>query len=110
LKLYFDEKRLTYDENLLKELNEKIISNKYEIIIAHSMGTLLLFNYLEKYGISENLKKIITIQSDLNFDIEIKNKEFIKKLENKELIWENYFNALDPQLIVSTFINKKKRL
>jgi hypothetical protein len=37
LKLYFDEKKLTHDENLLKELHEKIIANKYEIIIAHSM-------------------------------------------------------------------------
>jgi hypothetical protein len=110
LKLYFDEKKMTYDKSLQKELYERIISNNYEIIIAHSMWTLLLFNTLETYWVPDNLKKIVTIQSDLNFDLKIKNNDFLKRLENKELIWKNYFNALDPQLIVSTFINKKKRL
>lgn len=109
LLLYINEKKLTNSKELQKKLYDEIKNWNYEIIIAHSMWTVLTLNTLNNFWVTGNLKKIITIQSDMNYDFELKNTELIKSIKSKKLIWNNYYNYYDFQLFLSTIINTKLR-
>lgn len=110
LYLYRKEQKLTQSPELQQELLKTIRDGSYEIVIGHSMWTALLLNTLQSYWAPPTLQKIITIQSDLDKNVSVTNKELLNKFSNKEIVWDNYYNFWDPQLLISTVVNGKGRL
>lgn len=105
--LYRKEQKLIKNNKLLKDIYEKICKNKYSIIVAHSMGAKLIYNVIEKYWLPPNLKKIITIQSDLERSYFITNKKVIKQINTKKFERINYYNPIDFHLMIGTLLNLK---
>ncbi len=102
--IYRKEKVLADEKKTFESLRQTLKINKPKTIICHSMGSLLLLNYLKHSDLPEFVEKVIFIQADVprNFmmpgDIE-------KRLKKHQLTWENYYCHWDFALIASLFIN-----
>jgi hypothetical protein len=103
-KLYFAERELASSQKTLESLNKAIKDQNPDLILAHSMGAFLLFNYFQKYSINPDLKKICLVQADIDFDAETPNN-----LYSKSLSIQNFYCHWDQALIYSTFLHKKPR-
>lgn len=96
VKLYLTEKKDVAKNEIIEELNKTITQEKPEIIICHSMGSLLLKNYLEKNTLPDSVKKIVLVQADIPH-----NSSF-----NTSIKITDFFCFWDPSLICSLFINR----
>lgn len=103
--LYKKETLYTTNQELIKDLYKTIEKNNYEIIITHSMWSKLLFNTLEIYQIPKNLKKVITIQSDLKTNNKFKNENIINNIKKWDFKRTNYYNFIDFHLWAWSVLN-----
>jgi len=99
-KLYFFEKSKAKSEETLKKLHQIILEYKPNSIIAHSMGSFLLANYLEKFECLSNLQKVFLIQADVDANYRFKISKNVK-IVNFHCFW-------DPALLYSWVLNWRK--
>lgn len=104
--LYKREKIKSLAESTQKTLDEFIKKNNPEIIVCHSMGCFLLLNYLEKYELSNSVKKIFLVQGDFDKKHKIINPEIIKRIEENKLRIVNVYCPWDTTLMLSPLVNK----
>jgi hypothetical protein len=102
LELYNREKSLAKNKYMLLELDKVIKENNPEIIICHSMGSVLLENYCQGFELNDNLKKIVFSQADIFKIPNIQNQLWGKN--NIKL--DNYHCGWDTALISSCGVNR----
>ena len=96
INIYREEKKKVYQEQTLEDLHLFLRHEKPETIICHSMGALLLNNYLKKYHFEDTIKRIVLIQADIP-----KNTLFPKL----DVPLFNIYCPWDPTLFISLMIN-----
>lgn len=108
LNMYKQEQKELTNPSLFKRLDQTIHQHKTESIITNSMGGELLITYLKDHPLPPSVKRIITIQSDMQQRFEL-DSSVKKRLENNTLIWENYWCWWDQALFASGFLNRSGR-
>ena len=98
-KLYLEESNLVHSDKLQSELHHFFEEQQPSVIVAHSMGCLLLQLYLEKFTVPSSVKSIVLVQSDLPASVSLRTTIPIYHL----------YCPWDPTLLVSSTINKTMR-
>jgi hypothetical protein len=101
--LYFREKAETEKQENQAKLYQELLDYKPDFVVAHSMGCHFLAKTLENYGHNTELKKIVFLASDDDFD---SNNTFFK---NSKLEILSYSCFWDYTLWLSCVLNFKIR-
>lgn len=99
--LYFREKAETEKRENQAKLYQELLDYKPDFVVAHSMGCHFLAKTLENYGHNPELKKIVFLASDDDFD-----NTFFK---NSKLEIVSYSCFWDYTLWLSCILNFKLR-
>lgn len=105
IKIYLKEKQRASDKNLLLEFKNYLFNSNSEVLLIHSLGNLLLFEYLKKYNLPKSIKYIISLQADIANNFEISNEDLLLRMEKNQTKWINYYFPFDPALLISMVIN-----
>jgi hypothetical protein len=108
LQTYLEEAQLIKGIDLQNRLYSELGLYQPNVIIAHSMGCQLLLNVINNNGLPDEVRYIVTINSDAPSSATINNPRVVNRISNGSLKWINLY-ALDPTLASSTLINKEPR-
>lgn len=97
--LYRDEDTLTRSLKLQSDLQIFLVVEKPSVIVCHSMGCVLLQQYLEKFSLPSSVIAIVLIQSDLPETVSLRTDISIYHL----------YCPWDPTLLLSSITNKHLR-
>jgi|GEM_PF-6307900 len=109
LNTYIQESNYILTQEATSKLHQYLLTKNPEIILTHSAGNRLLFETFNQFGFNSNLQKIVTLASDLPADYKIYNHDFLSKLQNRDLIWENYYCFYDQALLFSSIFKLEAR-
>ncbi len=96
--LYEQERKRATSPEIHEKLAKAIESFEPDIIMCHSMGTLLLTEYLEAYGLPHYVAKIIFIQGSIPRSRRISTPLIRTRLEDGSLTLLNVYCPWDPSL------------
>ncbi len=105
LRVYNVEKKKATSDRLQHEFSEFMNKEKPDTIVCHSMGSYLLINYINKYGLPDYVRKIVFVQGDIPAGTLITHPDVVRRLEDRELTIYNYHCWWDITLISSILIN-----
>lgn len=105
LRVYRTEKNKAVSDKLQREFSEFLDRERPDTLVCHSMGSYLLVNYINKYGLPDFIKKIIFVQADIPARTAISRHDIIRRAEKKELYIYNYHCWWDITLISSMVLN-----
>ena len=97
IELYFNERQKAFDKDTILSLYNFYKQNRFEVIIAHSLGAQLVQNLCRSFAIKA--RNLILIQADID-----RKSTFQISAEKKV----NFYSYLDNALIVSQLINHYK--
>lgn len=100
--LYFIEREMVYGDELQKQYLKYLRTHKPQVIVAHSMGTVLTLEILKKHRLPF-VKKIIFVQSDIRFDYE--NQNALQKI-SEQYDLHNVWCFWDQALLTSVVLNR----
>jgi hypothetical protein len=103
---YITEKKMVYSTELLDRFIGQLKSTQPEIIVAHSLGTVLTLRGLQHY-LPLSLKEVVFVQSDLRMTFE--NTQFITRL-GEHVTFKNIWCFWDQALLSSMIINRSMPL
>lgn len=106
LRVYNVEKNKAVSDKLHQEFSEFLDRERPDTLVCHSMGSYLLMNYINKFGLPDFIRKVVFVQGDIPAGTVISNPDIIKRLENKELAIYNYYCWWDITLISSMILNR----
>ena len=102
--VYRAELEMAHSPEIRQRLAKFIDQEEPETIVCHSMGSLLLMLTLKDYQLPDFVRNIVFVEADLPQKIDIP-EALLKRLENQQLRWFNYFCNWDISLITSMFLN-----
>jgi hypothetical protein len=105
-KIYRHEQTRARSKETIERLHKTVEIEKPKTMLAFSLGSELLFNYLEVYTAYDSLHYIITVQADLPRNYKIKNPHLKKQLQSGAVKWINYYCPWDSLLPASIVLNK----
>lgn len=105
LHVYTAEKNKAVSEKLFAEFSAFLEREMPDTLVCHSMGSYLLINYINKYGLPDFIRKVVFVQGDIPAGMGISHTGIIKRLENKELVIYNYHCWWDITLVASMILN-----
>lgn len=106
LKIYNYEKEKSISTEVLKRLNDMIMDFQPEVLVGHSMGAFMIFNYLKKFNLSDSVRNIYFVQGDFPNDWQIEDENIKSRIDSDRLRIINIYCNWDPILYVSKFVNK----
>ncbi len=83
-----------------------IIDFQPEVLVGHSMGAFMIFNYLKRFYLSDSVRNVYFVQGDFPNDWKIENGNITSRIDNDKLRIINIYCNWDPILDVSQFVNK----
>jgi len=96
---YLVERAMAFDKKTHLELHKFLSKAQPQVVVCHSMGTVLLNEFLNSFELPASVKAIIFVQSDLPWDISIKT--------NRQLY--HLYCPWDPTLLASSIANRSWR-
>ena len=105
LQVYRSEKSKVVSDKLQRELTAFLDKERPDTLVCHSMGSYLLVNYINKFGLPDCVRKVVFVQADIPVGMGITHPDIIKRVENKELSVYNYHCWWDITLVSSMIIN-----
>jgi hypothetical protein len=104
--VYEAERELALSRQTQHKLETKLDQLNPEIVLTHSMGSLLLANYLNDQGpLPPTIRKILFIQSDLDSKLQIRNNDIDERVSHGQLELVNIFCPWDITLWLSALYN-----
>lgn len=103
LNIYLRERHKAELDTTHLDLQRFLKQHQPEIIVAHSLGTELLLNQLERNTLPVSVKRIVFHQGDLPFDRSIPEKA------SQSIEWINTFAPWDYTLAMSSLFHRKPR-
>jgi hypothetical protein len=107
IKIYLNERKYIDSEEAKTKLYNFIESANISVVIAHSLGGNYLIQTVNQLGLSESVKKVALLMSEMPNDYQITNPHIIDKIKKGSLAIENYYCFYDPTLLSSTIITRK---
>lgn len=104
---WLDRERVTKRE-VLDQLGDFLDKHKPETIVAHSLGTELLWDCLKYHPLPPSVKKVVFVQSDLVHEVDA-NHPLALAAQHKKIEFSNVFSPADPNLLLSSILHTKPR-
>lgn len=104
--VYRQERAIAEDVNTYRRLGEFLSREQPEIIVCHSMGCFLFFEYLKRERLPASVKHIVFNQADLPcFGLEF-SSDVVKRVHSGDLLITNMFCFWDPTLWCAVLLKR----
>lgn len=104
-KVYKKEKSAAKSEALFSQLNEFLNKEQPQTLVCHSLGALLLLNYIQHHNLPASVKKVVLVQADVPADLtQIVTSSSLNKLMSTTTVL-NIYCPWDPALITSKVLH-----
>lgn len=106
-KIYREEREKATRQETLEAFHQMVLDFQPEILVFHSLGVYLFWQYQFRYEIPAFVKKIVWVQGDLGRTIQLTNSQLVKRIEQKEVQLINCFCPWDYTLPFSGILNRQ---
>jgi hypothetical protein len=107
-RVYEEEKSTALSGSTLRELKLKLSEYNPEVLVTHSMGSLMITRYLNEVGsLPSSVRKIVFVQSDTGIRDQIQNNSIISRVSDGDLELIHLYCPWDVTLWLSAIYNKR---
>jgi len=108
--LYEDERARTQDPEIHRALAEFLRAEQPERIVCHSMGCVLLWEYLRRSGaLPPSVRHVVFVQADLPRSPEALPEETVRAFTGGTARLHNLSCCWDPTLLLSSVLHREVR-
>lgn len=107
--LYAEERALTKNPETHAVLRETLMREKPEIIVCHSLGAELLWQFLCTNPLPPFVRTIHFLQADLQRNEQLPQENVGMRLREGSLTWYNVAYRFDPTLWISAIFHRSLR-
>lgn len=103
--IYRRELAIAQEIETRQSLSEFLLQEEPEVIVCHSMGTLLFFGYLENHKLPASVRRVIFNQADIHASDITLPLDIEERIRAGELLFLNTYCPWDPSLLCSRILN-----
>lgn len=105
INFYNQEKRLTRNANIHYQLDQLLHQENPDLILCHSLGSVLFLNYAQNYQFPSTIKHLIFVQADLSHKTTQFSAQIKEMQNNNQLKITNYYCPYDQALLVTPILD-----
>ncbi len=106
LQVYRTEQQLAISPEIRNRFTTFLGTEKPQIVVAFSLGSILSFSYFDLYGVPDYIHTLVTVQAALPNNFQFSHSQVNQRLEEKSLRWINYYCPWDMLLPFVMVVDK----